>query len=176
MALLQGNLGHRLLSEQNLLESGAHLHITVRHNKGCFLLGRICKGHAGGIRIPLGEHHVVGGVIFRRYGNGFPSHCRGGICRASAVYNLDAVRHFFSWEVYVNSKLVCRAAKVISLPEIAAGNIHVVQHRISKAIVVSRFKIIHYCIVLMRVTRGIFVFNHIRIRSRTQALINRAAL
>lgn len=83
----------RLLSERNLLESGVHFHITVRHNKGCFLLGRICEGDARGIRIPPGEHHVVGGVIFRLHGNGFPSHCRGGICRASAVRDRDAVRH-----------------------------------------------------------------------------------
>ena len=82
-----------LLGERNLLESGVHFHITVRHNKGCFLLGRIYEGHAGGIRIPLGEHHVVGGVIFRLHSNGFPSHCRGGTCRAVGVSNLDAVRH-----------------------------------------------------------------------------------
>ena len=82
-----------LLSERNLLESGVHFHITVRHNKGCFLLGHIREGHAGGIRIPPGEHHVVGGVIFRLHGNGFPGDCRGGVCRASAVRNRDTVRH-----------------------------------------------------------------------------------
>ena len=82
-----------LLGERNLLESGVHLHITVRHNKGRFTVVHICEGHAGGIRIPLGEHHVVGGAIIRLHGNGFPGDCRGGICRAEAVYNLDAVRH-----------------------------------------------------------------------------------
>ena len=82
-----------LLSERNLLESGVHFHITVRHNKGCFLLGRICEGHAGGIRIPPGEHHVVGGIILRLHGNGFTGDCRGGICRASAIRDRDAVRH-----------------------------------------------------------------------------------
>ena len=81
----------RLLGELNLLESGIHFHIAVRHGKGRFLLGRICEGHAGGFRIPPGEHHVA--PVIRCYGNGFSCECRGGICRASAVRDRDAVRH-----------------------------------------------------------------------------------
>ena len=83
----------RLLGERNILESGIHYHIAVRHNKGRFTVVHICEGHAGGIRIPLGEHHVAAGPIFCLHGNGFPGDCRGGICRAVGVFNRDAVRH-----------------------------------------------------------------------------------
>ena len=93
IALLQGNLGDRLLGERNLLIAWIHLHITIRHNKGCFLLGHICEGHAGGLRIPLGEHLAIAGAIIRLHGNGFPGDCRGGGCRAVGVRNRDAVRH-----------------------------------------------------------------------------------
>ena len=70
--------------------------------------------------------------------------------------------HFFDLvgrEVNKNTKLFCRAAKDISLPEVAAGNGYLVLHRISKAIAASRFKSIHCCIILLGVIRCIFAFN-----------------
>ena len=174
IALLQGNLGDRLLGEQNLLVAGVYFHIAVRHGKGRFSLGRICEGHTGGLRMPLGEHHIVGGAIIRLHGNGFPGDCRGGICRAEAVYNLDAVRHFFSWEVNKNTKYVCQAAKAVCFPEIAAGDRHIY---ISQRRTISRktntfvcLKDIHYRIILISVIRCVFVFN--LIRRFIQALIN----